>query len=43
MGYVIVCILAFALGALVARICTYVRTIRKMEKDEVTDGLTDPG
>ena len=41
MGYLTVGIIAFVLGVLVAFICDRVRTIRKMEKDEVIDGHTD--
>ena len=33
MGYVIVSVLAFALGILVTLLCTYVRKIRSEEKN----------
>ena len=32
MGYVVIGILAFALGVLVTLLCEYIRTIRKMDK-----------
>ena len=33
MGYLIVCALAFVLGILVTLLCSHIRTIRKMDKD----------